>query len=80
LINPHEGQTPFLASGSRQPHLGERSPLIVVGYEGLKAREARIPPQGKARLKEAADRVVKLYEAWEKKDKAADWRAKLAGP
>jgi WD40 repeat protein/tetratricopeptide (TPR) repeat protein len=63
-----------------QKKFAEAEPLVLSGYEGLKAREARIPPQGKARLKEAADRVVKLYEAWEKKDKAADWRAKLAGP
>jgi hypothetical protein len=27
---------------------------------------------------EAAERVVKLYEAWGKKDKAAEWRTKLA--
>ena len=63
-----------------QKKFAEAEPLVLSGYEGLKAREARIPPQGKPRLKEAAERVVKLYEAWEKKDKAADWRAKLAGP
>jgi hypothetical protein len=55
-------------------------PLILSGYEGMKAREAKIPPQGMPRLDDAALRVVKLYEAWEKKDKAAEWRAKLAIP
>jgi hypothetical protein len=63
-----------------QKRYAEAEPLIVSGYEGLKAREARIPPPGKPRLREAAERVVKLYEAWGKPDKAAEWRARLAKP
>jgi tetratricopeptide (TPR) repeat protein len=63
-----------------QKKYAEAEPLILSGYEGMKAREAKIPPQGKQRLADAALRVVKLYEAWEKKDKAAEWRAKLAAP
>ena len=75
-------QHPQLAR--RQQLLGQkkfaagRAASVLSGYlRGLKAREARIPPQGKPRLKEAAERVVKLYGGgtWEKKDKAADWRA-----
>jgi hypothetical protein len=46
----------------------------------MKAREAKIPPEGKKRLTEAAERVVQLYEARGNKDKAAEWRAKLARP
>ena len=46
----------------------------------MKAREARIPAPARPRLAEAAERVVKLYEAWGKPDKAAEWRAKLAKP
>jgi eukaryotic-like serine/threonine-protein kinase len=53
-------------------------PLIVDGYEGTKAREAQIPPRDKPRLTEAADRLVKLYEAWGKPEKAAEWRKRLA--
>ena len=55
----------------------EAEPLIVQGYEGMKVREARIPPQAKPRLAQAAERVVRLYEAWGKPDQAAAWRAKL---
>jgi thiol-disulfide isomerase/thioredoxin/tetratricopeptide (TPR) repeat protein len=58
----------------------EAEPLIVSGYEGMKAREARIPPLGKPRLTEAAEWMVKLYEAWGKQDKAAEWRARLVRP
>ena len=43
----------------------------------MKAREAKIPPQGKPRLTEALERLVQLYDAWGKADQAAEWRAKL---
>ena len=29
---------------------------------------------------EAAERVVRLYEEWGKKDKAAEWRTRLGKP
>jgi tetratricopeptide (TPR) repeat protein len=60
-----------------QKKLAEAEPLILAGYEGLKAREAKIPPRAKPRLAEAADRVVVLYGAWGKPDQAARWKAKL---
>ena len=63
-----------------QKKFAEAEPLIVSGYEGMKAREAKIPPPVCRDLTDAAERVVKLYEAWGKKDKAAEWRAKLAKP
>jgi tetratricopeptide (TPR) repeat protein len=63
-----------------QKKYAEAEPLIISGYEGMKAREAKIPPLGKPRFTDAAERVVKLYEAWGKKDEAARWRAKLARP
>jgi serine/threonine protein kinase/tetratricopeptide (TPR) repeat protein len=52
-------------------------PLVVSGYEGMKAREAKIPAVGKPRLPEAAERVVRLYEAWGKPGKADVWKRKL---
>jgi hypothetical protein len=63
-----------------QKRYAEAEPLIVAGYEGMRAREARIPPPGRPRLTDASERVVKLYEAWGKPDKAAEWRTKLAKP
>jgi eukaryotic-like serine/threonine-protein kinase len=48
----------------------EAEPLIVSGYEGLKARAATIPPQYKSRLSEAADRVGRLYKALNQPGKA----------
>ena len=46
----------------------------------MKAREATIPPPGKPRFTEAAERVVRLYVEWGQKDKAAEWRTRLAKP
>jgi hypothetical protein len=55
----------------------EAEPLVVPGYEGMKAREGRIPVPSRHRLAEAAVRVVRLYEAWGKTGQAAAWKAKL---
>ena len=52
-------------------------PMVVLGYEGMKARAATIPAPSKARLDEAAGRVVRLYEAWGKPEKATEWKNKL---
>jgi tetratricopeptide (TPR) repeat protein len=60
-----------------QKKLAEAEPLLLAGYEGLKAREARIPPAGRPRLAEAAERLIRLYEAWGKQDQAAAWKRKL---
>jgi hypothetical protein len=63
-----------------QKRYADAEPLIVAGYEGMKAREARIPPPGRPRFAEGADRVVRLYEEWGKKEKAAEWRARVGKP
>ena len=63
-----------------QKKFAEAEPLILSGYEGMKAREGKIPAQAKAWLTEAADRIVQLYEAWGKTEKAAEWRGKLGRP
>jgi serine/threonine protein kinase len=64
-----------------QGRFAEAEPLVVRGYEEIKARAARIPSQTKIpRLSEAAERVVRLYEAWGKSDQAKAWKAKLGMP
>jgi DNA-binding SARP family transcriptional activator len=53
-------------------------PLMLKGYEGMKQREKTIPPAvRKVRLTEAIERLLRLYEALEKKDDAAKWRKEL---
>ena len=60
-----------------QKKYAEAEPLLMSGYEGMKRREKTIPEQGKARLPEALERLVQLYEAMDKKDEAAKWRKEL---
>jgi tetratricopeptide (TPR) repeat protein len=60
-----------------QEKYAEAEPLLLAGYEGMKRREATIPPGGRVRLTEANERLVQLYEAWGKPEKAAVWRARL---
>jgi hypothetical protein len=60
-----------------QKKYADAEPLVVQGYEGMKAREVKIPAPSKLRLPEAAERVVRLYEAWERPEQAAEWRRKL---
>jgi serine/threonine protein kinase len=63
-----------------QIHQAEAEPLIVPGYEGVKARESRISMPERSRLREAAERTIRLYEEWNKPDLAAAWKAKLGMP
>jgi tetratricopeptide (TPR) repeat protein len=55
----------------------EAEPLLRRGYDGLKEREAKLPPEARGRLTRALERLVRLYEAWDKKDNAARWRKEL---
>jgi eukaryotic-like serine/threonine-protein kinase len=55
----------------------EAEPLVVSGYEGIKAREALIPRTVRTVVREAASRVIWLYEGWGKAELAASWKAKL---
>jgi eukaryotic-like serine/threonine-protein kinase len=57
-----------------QKKYSEAEPLLLSGYEGLKRRETSIPPQEAPRLTRAVERLVKFYDAWGQKDKAAKWR------
>jgi eukaryotic-like serine/threonine-protein kinase len=61
----------------RQGRYAEAELLLIQGYERMKACEAKIPAPGKPRLPEAAERVIRLYEAWGKPEKAAAWKEKL---
>lgn len=60
-----------------QKNYAEAEPQLLDGYEGMKLREEKIPPQGKVRLTEAIERLVLFFEATGEKDKGAKWREKL---
>jgi hypothetical protein len=43
-----------------QKKYADAEPLLLQGYEGMKQREAKIPAEGKIRLTEALERLVRL--------------------
>ena len=49
---------------------------LRVLYEGMKQREEKMPLAGKPRLKEAAQRLVDLFERTSRPDQAAQWKRK----
>jgi serine/threonine protein kinase len=61
-----------------QKNYAEAEPLLLSGYEGMKQREVKIPPEGKVRLNETLQRLAQLYEATKRPDQAVEWRKKLA--
>jgi tetratricopeptide (TPR) repeat protein len=63
-----------------QRKYAEAEPLLLAGYQGMKQRETQIPASGKARLTEALERLVQLYDATGQKDKADQWHQQLPEP
>jgi tetratricopeptide (TPR) repeat protein len=66
-----------------QKKYADAEPLLLKGYEGMKAREKAIPEQGEIRIPEALDRLIKLYTATNKPDevkKYQELRAKYPTP
>ncbi len=61
-----------------QKKYAEAEPLLVKGYEGMKARETTIPEQGKVRVPVALDRLIELYTATNKLDEVKKWQAERA--
>jgi hypothetical protein len=60
-----------------QKKYADAEPLLLAGHEGMKAQEAKIPPQGQVRIPEAIERLVQLYEATGKTEEAARWQNEL---
>jgi tetratricopeptide (TPR) repeat protein len=57
-----------------QKKYAEAEPLLLKGYEGMKAREKTIPPQAAVRIPEALDRLIELYTATNKPEEAKKYR------
>jgi hypothetical protein len=60
-----------------QKKYADAEPLLRQGYEGMKQRQDKIPPQSKSRLHMALECLVQLYEATDTKDEAAKWHKQL---
>jgi serine/threonine protein kinase len=60
-----------------QGKYAEAEPLLVQGYEGMRAREATIPRVVREALTEAARRLVRIYDQRGRTREADAWRARL---
>jgi serine/threonine protein kinase/tetratricopeptide (TPR) repeat protein len=57
--------------------LADAEPLLRNSWEGIAAREAKIPPASMGRVREALERMVALEEELSRPDEAARWRTML---
>src|SRR5262249_39300611 len=64
------------ATRLQQKRYAEAEPILLEAYAGLKQLEAKVP-EAKSRATEAVERLVQLYDGWDKKEKASEWRTKL---
>jgi serine/threonine protein kinase len=64
----------------RQKKYADAEPLLVKGYQGMKAREKTMPDAGggQLRIPEAIDRLIELYTATNKPDAVMKWQAERA--
>ena len=60
-----------------QARYAEAESLVISGYEGMKALQSRIAAIDWFVLSEAAERVIALYEKWNKPAQAATWKTRL---
>lgn len=63
-----------------QARYAEAEPLLVSGYEGMKAREQEIDAMWRHLLTDAGERVVRLYEELGDPDQVTGWRARVGMP
>jgi tetratricopeptide (TPR) repeat protein len=60
-----------------QQKYADAEPLLLAGYEGMKARNANIPAEAAVRPAEALERLIQLYRATGRPQKAAEWQKEL---
>jgi eukaryotic-like serine/threonine-protein kinase len=55
----------------------QAEPLLLAGYEGMKQREANIPPASKVHVDKAIERLIQLAKAMGKKQDETKWQTEL---
>ena len=69
----------LLGAGLAAEHkFDDAEPLLLAGYEGMKEHAESVSDLNRQKLQTAGEMVVKLYAAWDKPDKSAEWRQTLA--
>jgi tetratricopeptide (TPR) repeat protein len=66
------------ATMSGQSNYAAAEPLLLQAHAGLEKRERENPSASRARhIKETCERLIHLYEAWDKPKQLAEWKQKL---
>ena len=65
------------ATLAAQKNYDAAEPLLLSGYEGMNQRKESIPVHSRFYLEDTRKALVRLYEAWGKPAKAAEWRQQL---
>ncbi len=63
------------ASLAGEKQYADAEPLLLDGYRGMMARKDRISAPNWRHLNSAHEWILQLYAAWDKPEKAAQWRA-----
>jgi hypothetical protein len=70
----YRAETVLGESLAGQRKFAEAEPLIVEGFKGMLARKERIAVPDQYHLDRAREWLVRLYAAWGKPAKVAEWR------
>jgi serine/threonine protein kinase len=60
-----------------QQKYADAEPLLVKSATGLVANAAKLSPRNRERMLAAVQRVIDLYDAWDRPEDAAHWRKQL---
>ena len=67
------------AARAGQKHLAEAETLLIEGYNGMKARRARMPEFHLPRIGECAQRIIEFYTENGRTEDLANWQAEFNG-
>jgi hypothetical protein len=59
---------------SGEKKYAEAEPLLLEGYHGMLERKALISVPNQRHLDSAHEWIVQMYNAWDKPQKAAEWK------
>jgi non-specific serine/threonine protein kinase/serine/threonine-protein kinase len=57
-----------------QKKFAQAEPLLLSAYDEMKARAGNVPSSKQLELRNALERIARLYREWGKKDKADLWK------
>jgi serine/threonine-protein kinase len=61
-----------------QKEYADAAPMLVGGYEGMKATQDQVPPSNRAHYPKAVDRIIDAYTALNESDEVKKWKAERA--